>query len=155
MQKIRFRFAPIHCRARGALLGVLMAVCLAGRVQASTSVAFDPPVLDFGDVAVGTTANRTVIITNLGPDTFAASGAWAYGVASKGKTNDFDILPVDACYFLAPGQSCFLTLTFTPASAGLKRGTFRMYDNVVVNGQVQVPLVGTLELRGRGVKPPR
>jgi Abnormal spindle-like microcephaly-assoc'd, ASPM-SPD-2-Hydin len=155
MQEIRFRFAPIHCRARGALLGLLVAVCLAGRVQAATSVAFTPPVLDFGDVVVGTTSMKTVIVTNLGPDTFAALGAWAWGTDSQGKVDQFELVPLDTCYYLAPGSSCVLTFSFTPASVGNKHGTFRMYDNVEVNGQVQVPLVGTLGLRGRGVKPPR
>jgi Abnormal spindle-like microcephaly-assoc'd, ASPM-SPD-2-Hydin len=129
-----------------------MAICLAGRAQASTSVAFDPPVLDFGDVVVGTTSTQTVIVTNVGPETLEG---WYWSVDFQGKVDYYGFLLQHDCFSLAPGSSCVLTFSFTPASVGNKRGTFSMYDHVVVNGQDQFPLVGTVGLRARGLKPPR
>ena len=87
-------------------------------------VAFSPPGLDFGPVSMGTTSSgRTVQLTN--------SGSAALTITSVTASGDFQ--STDNCprgpATLAAGNSCTITVTFTPTAPGARTGTLTVTDN--------------------------
>ncbi len=112
------------------------------------SLTVSPSQIEFGDVAVGNSASKTITITNTGPAATAGS--------SIQEGPNTDSVPTDflnsSCFFaeLSPGASCETTVTFKP----LQSGTFTAY----FSASAQSPTGGgpffkssLIQLRGSGV----
>ncbi len=81
-------------------------------VMLGTVVEFQPDTLDFGAVSVGKNASLTTQLTNIRNSTLEISSIttpWGKGAFSQ--TNNCGNR-------VAPGQSCTITVTFTPPTAG-------------------------------------
>ncbi len=97
---------------------VLDSVTLVGSTFASP-LATNPPTLDFGPVPLGSSRQLSLQLTNqtilpLALEQLTATGDFALDLSSCQR----DGAP------LAAGQSCSVTLTFTPTARGLRSGTF-------------------------------
>jgi len=108
-------------------------VTLAG---VGTDVVLSPSPLVFGDIHVGTTANRTV--------TFANISAASLNISSISVSAGFS--QTNTCgTTLTSGSSCTINVQFTPASSGsFITGTLTVVDDGVGSPQ-------TVALSGRGV----
>ena len=88
--------------------------------------------LAFGNVAVGTTATRTLTITNTGNDTLLMSGLlFPQGFAT-----------MSGSLSIAPGGSTSVSITFTPPTAGAFGGTIRALGTQT-SGVDTIPVSGT------------
>jgi hypothetical protein len=96
---------------------------------------FSRKLVDFGAVAVGTTATQQVTVSNIGTAAFymypSSWGGIGFGDQPSG------------CFavWVSPGSSCTLTLSFTPPSEGSFSGMVHMYTTDF-SGQ-QIDLTGT------------
>jgi len=101
-------------------------------------VTFSPGMLDFGDQWVGTTSSpRTVTLSNSGNTPLIISDVVATG----------DYGQASACVgTLATGDSCTITVTFTPTATGPRTGTVAVSDNAWASPQ-------TVTLSGAGSMP--
>jgi len=103
------------------------------------AVSLSPTSLTFGKVLVGgTSAGKTVILTNSGSATLNISNVVVSGdFAQTTSTN-----PCGST--LAVGQSCKIKVVFTPTQIGTRTGTLSIYDDAP-NSPQTVPLSGTGE----------
>jgi chitodextrinase len=112
-----------------------MATALGG---SSPAVSLSALSLDFGNQAVSTASvPRAVAVTNGGTATLNLTGISLSGAqaADFAQTND-------CAASLAPGSSCTINVTFTPASTGTRNGSLLITDNAPGNPH-SVSLVGT------------
>jgi hypothetical protein len=90
-------------------------------------VSFNSGSLNFGPVTIGTTASRSVLLANLGPDALTITNSMVTGVNAA----DFASLngnpPCGGS--IASGATCRLTFTFTPSLMGRETAAFYVYDN--------------------------
>jgi hypothetical protein len=92
-----------------------------GTVAASPQLAVTPALLNFGDVAVGTTATQ--------PITMSASGA-AVTVSSDSSSNSqFVLNGAGFPLTIAAGQSVSFNVAFTPKSSGTESGSLSFASN--------------------------
>lgn len=116
-------------------------------VAGTAAIGFSPRLADFGAVALGTTsAWHTIALTNAGaaplvPSALVINGPDPYDFATLSYGDPGDCAVGRA---VAPGSSCMLNFTFTPASAGARSA------QLVVDAPQLASLV-TLPLRGSGV----
>lgn len=103
--------------ARRLVLAAPIALALLAPASASAAGALtiDPAEVDFGAQAVGTSAERSVSVRNLGPDPVLLTDVYLVGDVDPfdfagGTCSDVD--PI------AAGAECQLTLKFAPAAAG-------------------------------------
>jgi hypothetical protein len=85
-------------------------VVVTGTASGVAQVTIEPTAIDFGDVAVGESADSTVTLTNRG--TASASGAVTTTCASE----SFRIVSGGGAWTLAPGQTRTITLRFGPTT---------------------------------------
>jgi iron transport multicopper oxidase len=114
-----------------------------GRLQFSTQA------VDFGNVAVGSTASRTFTISNVGGTTVTINKSKPpFGGAFGASTS----LPEGTA--IAPGQTVTETVTFTPTSAGPASAAWLITGNDVTGPQqVQFSGVGTAVASSAGGSP--
>jgi hypothetical protein len=106
-------------------------------VTASTAVTVTPTSLAFGNVTVGdVSAAQTVTITNTGTATLNITGISTSGDFSQ--TNTCSAL----LNVLNPGQSCAISVSFSPTSSGARNGSLSISDTAVGSPQ-SVALSGT------------
>jgi len=101
------------------------------------TLAIKPLSLDFGLLEVGlSSASQTITVTNVskGPVTFT-------GVATNGDYAQADNCPAT----LDPGQSCAVSVTFSPTAAGTRPGSVTLSDNSVGSPEQTIALTGTGE----------
>ena len=106
-----------------------------------------PGSLSFGSVTAGTTSQLQILtFTNTGAVTLTVTGSGMTGpnpdmfIVNPGSTNPCpEQLPAD---FL-PGQSCNLSVSFAPTSAGPKSATLTISSNDPTRPTLSVPLSGT------------
>jgi hypothetical protein len=103
--------------------------------------------LNFGQVTLGTSAVGEVTLTDTGanPITFKKSGV------SGNAYKEFVVSTTGCASELTTGQSCSLSVTFTPAYARLRSATLGV--QVVVHGTSKTAATATGALSGSGVKP--
>ncbi len=103
-------------------------------------VAFDVSPVDFGDVAIGLSADRTVVVTNTG------NAPWRLTYAHM--TGGPFAMPSTTCAdaWVAPGGTCSVTVRFRPTVAGASAAELQL------TGADQV--MWPLPLRGTGVVVP-
>jgi hypothetical protein len=98
----------------------------------SEAVTAAPGSLSFGQVAVGTKATLSVVLTNVRP--------WNKTLISVGTTGGaFSVSGPAFPVVLTPGKSIELSITFTPNALGLTSGKAFIYSGVRLN----IPLTGT------------
>ncbi|MCL5671333.1 MAG: SBBP repeat-containing protein, partial [Acidobacteria bacterium] len=106
-------------------------------VTSATAVTLTPSSLSFGSVTVGGSSSpQSVTVTNTGTQTLNISGISASGDFTQ--TNTCGAL----LNTLAPGQSCSVSVTFTPTASGGRSGALSVSDNAVGSPQTVV-LSGT------------
>src|SRR5580704_4567139 len=103
---------------------------------AGTGVTSDPTVaspssISFGQVPVGTSSTKTVVVTN--------NRSWMVTISGFQTTGgEFSVSGPATPLTLAAGQSVTLSITFTPQSASLAGGSV-----FVTGGHLNVPFTGT------------
>ena len=104
-------------------------------VTTATAVTVTPTSLSFGDVMVGkTSAAQSVTITNTGTQTLTFSKFQTSGDYSQTNTCTTNTLNV--------GQSCTVSVTFSPVASGARNGSLSISDDATGSPQV-VALSGT------------
>jgi uncharacterized protein (DUF2141 family) len=106
-----------------------------------------PGSLNFGSVATGTTSqSQTLTLTNTGAVTLTVTASGMTGpnpemfIVNPGSTNPCpEQLPAD----LLPGQGCTLSVSFSPATAGMKNATLTINSSDPTKPVLSVPLSGT------------
>jgi hypothetical protein len=89
-------------------------------------LTFTPSSLAFTGVAVGTTASKTVTVTNSGASTITISAVSASG----------DYTATGCVGALAPTKTCTLSVTFKPATLGTTTGAVALTDNTIVSPEI-------------------
>ncbi|MBN2192615.1 MAG: choice-of-anchor D domain-containing protein [Polyangiaceae bacterium] len=85
-----------------------------GSTPVDASLELDRSRMDFGTIVLGATATDTFTVTNRGAST---SGIPRISLSSSGLADSLTTTGCDAA--LAPGESCSLTISVTPAELGL------------------------------------
>lgn len=122
------------------LVGVLLAGCGANVVQGNPHssqpmLSANPSNLDFGNVAVGTTASLNITLTNTGSANLIVSQASVSGSA-------FLLTGLATPLTVAPGQSSSSTIKFSPQAAGPSTGTISFTTNAT-SSVVSLPVSGS------------
>ncbi|WP_227545919.1 choice-of-anchor D domain-containing protein [Marinobacter fonticola] len=102
---------------------------------ATPNIAASPEDVSFGAVQVGTTAERTVTVSN--------TGAAALNIAAiniNGATSEF--MQTNDCATVAPDASCAVTVTYTPASAQAGNADLVIESDDPDSASLTVPLNG-------------
>jgi outer membrane protein OmpA-like peptidoglycan-associated protein len=101
-----------------------------------------PTSLNFGIVRVGTTsAAQTITVENTGSGALTITNIELTG----GNTGDFAFTPTTFPITVAAGSSTPISVTFTPAAAGLRSTTLRISNDDPDENPVDVALSGTGE----------
>ena len=108
-----------------------LGVQLQGDGQTSSTLTASPSVVSFGQVAVGASSTRTVVLTN-----DRHYKVQIYGWQAKG--GGFSVTGPALPLTLNSGQSVTVKAKFTPSSAGISSG-----DIFVSNEGLNIPLSGT------------
>lgn len=119
-----------------------------------TFVSLSPPVLNFGNVPVGSTAALSATLTNDSTSTVSLTGMNVTGTVPTSGWGLLTGLPTVAYAVqgttcgsnLSPGKSCTFTVTFTPVIAGTAAGSFEVTDNEADSPQ-------SIALTGQGIQP--
>lgn len=104
-----------------------------GTALAVGTLAATPATLDFGTREVGTTtAAQSIVVANAGSATVAVTGVTASG----------DYAQANNCTTLATGETCTISITFTPTATGPRPGSVSVASNAS-NSPLTVNLAGT------------
>ena len=114
-----------------AMLAVLLPWAAPSSAQ-TAPLTVSPTSLVFGSQRVGTTSpSRFVTLTNHLPNALAISTA--------GVTGDFAVTRNTCGASIGPGQRCFIEITATPTTVGVRAGQLS-----IASGSAATPLVVTL-----------
>ncbi|WP_334110886.1 choice-of-anchor D domain-containing protein, partial [Thermodesulfitimonas autotrophica] len=137
----------VSLRVNGAIPEDLRSLWLkvtdAGRATATSSIRFvkpeisvSPPNVDFGEVVLGYTVNRTITVANAGYMDLQIEGTALTGSPCIRLAGE---LPET----LAPGESCTLTAIFAPEAPGPATAAFTITSNDPDEGTLSILLTGT------------
>jgi Abnormal spindle-like microcephaly-assoc'd, ASPM-SPD-2-Hydin len=107
-----------------SFLAVAALVALPGAFAASSPLrllTLSPAVIPLGNVAVGSTTEKTVTLTNAGDEPLTLTSDEAFGYNGNFSVNS------GTCTLgttLAPGASCTFTVSSSPSKIGAIRGQF-------------------------------
>ncbi len=118
-----------------------------GNTPVGASLEIDRSRMDFGTIALGTTATDTFTVTNRGA---SISGVPSVIVESGGAPDPVVVSGCDAA--LAPGESCSLTLRVTPPDLGLFDAFVRITADPGTDPYLSIYVVG--QASGFEVSPP-
>ena len=104
------------------------------------AVALDVANVNFSGQVVGTSATRTVTVTNTGNATLTISGTNVSGTSFARAAGGSCATSFPAT--LAAGASCTVVLTFTPATATSYTGALTLTSNAPGSGTATLPLSG-------------
>jgi FlaG/FlaF family flagellin (archaellin) len=123
--------------------GTLQTVSLTGTGAAVTTVSLTPVSLSFSNQAVATTsAAKTVTVKNTGKGQLTFSN-----IAISGADSGDFAQTVNTCTgSIAPGKTCIVEVTFTPAATSKRSASLELTDDAQGSPQA-VPLSGTGELQ--------
>ena len=121
--------------ARLAALQVVTSTAPAPRPQ-GPQASLSTTLVDFGSVPAGSTASRTVTLTNTG------TSPLHLGVPMVFMATDLDVATDCTNRTLAPGQHCTFTLTFSPGS-GARLNTSVFINDDTPRGREQIDVRGT------------
>jgi C1A family cysteine protease len=99
-------------------------------------ISVSPASLKFGYVGINRYSSKVVKVTNNG------SAPLDLQSVTIGGTHANQFSETHGCAQLAPGQSCPITVTFSPTTAGNKSAALQIYSNDPVRNSVSVPLSG-------------
>ncbi len=103
-------------------------------VIGAPDIAVDPTSLDFGEIFIGATEERTFIVSNPGTDNLDITDI----------TSDNPVFDANPKSFtLAPRAAQIVTATFSPTDPGPTSGTFTIYSNDPDEPTVTVDVAGT------------
>lgn len=107
----------------------------------------DDLALPFGGVEVGQSASADLTVSNVGTATLSLSSVAALDVLMP----PFAIT-ADTCsaQFLAPTQSCVITITYSPVDAASSNDTFNLRSDDVDEGDLTIAVSGSGTLAERG-----
>jgi len=118
-----------------------------GDTPVEASLDLDRSRMDFGTIALGTTATDTFTVTNRGA---SISGVPSISVDASGAP---DAVVVSGCEAaLAPGESCALTIRVTPPELGLFDTSVRLTADPGTDPHLSIYVVGRVS--GFEVSPP-
>jgi hypothetical protein len=110
---------------------------LLGQGISNAALQASPNVLGFGDVAVGTSATLTVMVTN--PNS-VATGPIAATFSGTDKAMFQSV--ASTCTTLAPNATCAIDIAFSPTSLGLKTAAISLTTPVIAGVSVAVSGAG-------------
>src|ERR1700730_3552678 len=115
---------------------LLAALILAGCASSSGTFTASPSSLSFGNVAIGSSSNQSLMLTNSGTaaSTVTQIAASVGGFRIKGPS-----LPLT----LAGGQSATFTTTFAPTAIGSISGTISITRSELTSTRVSIASVPT------------
>jgi hypothetical protein len=102
-----------------------------------TQLKLSPTALNFGSVAEGATAQLSLTVTNTGTVSVTGITTSLSGI----NAGDFAVTVPCALATLTPGQSCMMTVAFTPSSVGPRSVTLAV-NSSDLNGPQLVALSG-------------
>ncbi|HOS04166.1 MAG TPA: choice-of-anchor D domain-containing protein, partial [Candidatus Hydrogenedentes bacterium] len=140
LEKVEYLYFGVAKPTSGHKLYIddVWAVSFAETDPATTPVVGALPKTDFGDVPVKSPVQINLPVSNVGAASLQVSSVSIAGV----NASDFSA-PVTP-FTVAPGATHNVSVTFTPASPGLKSASFVLTHNRSVNGVTTVaPLSGT------------
>ncbi len=109
-----------------------------GLSQNAPDISLSTTSVDFGTVPVSTTSERSISILNNGFDNL-----YIYQIVVRGKdAGMFDIDTNCINKSLPLGESCNITVKFSPSSTGLKTGELVIYSNDPDDFKVEITLKG-------------
>ena len=121
--------------AQGGLLDPVL-VPLAGRAG-GPAIVVTPAALHFGNIAVGTTHSRLLLVENRGLEALIVSQVDGDAAATGAFTTDATAFTLD------PGASTVVTATYAPISAGPAASQVRFHSNDAINPQLDVAVEGS------------
>ncbi len=104
-----------------------------------------PNPVDFGPVALGSSGQATLSVSNPGTATLELTNASLTG-ADPGDFSVTGLSPSCAGHAVQPGATCMVTLAFTPGAQGPRSATFTLTDNAN-------PTTQSVTLTGVGTQP--
>ncbi len=146
--QLSFAFSPSKLGIRaaefladyGAPAGPASLFLTGDGVTAVRSVGFSPVPVNFGDAVAGMTVTQTVQIDNLGTATVTVNGFKIAGADAADFSVQSSTCTTGSGQIL-PGQSCSVTLGFTPAATGQRQAVLKVVDNAAGSPQ-SLPLAG-------------
>jgi hypothetical protein len=115
-------------------------------METNPNITVDPASVSFGQVTVGTSANRTVTISNDGTAALTITG-----VALDG-ANASEFMQTNTCSTVGIGSDCSVALSFTPNGQGARNANLTITSDDPDSPSVQVPVSGQgFEDTGTGV----
>ncbi|HVI06771.1 MAG TPA: choice-of-anchor D domain-containing protein, partial [Candidatus Binatia bacterium] len=147
---VQVTFTPTATGARNGSVTIVDSA--AGHTVVLSGVGFDPTEglsvgnLTFGSQTIGTTSATQIA-------TFTNNASSPLNVTSIVATGDFGVTSSNCpslAVVLAPGASCTLAVTFSPAAAGVRNGQLTINDN---NGTQLIVLTGTGAVAGVSLSP--
>jgi hypothetical protein len=137
---IQVIFAPVAVGTRAGTLSIAttastlpLTVTLTG-TGTQSQLQVTPTSLNFGSIALGASANLALSLTNAGSAPVANLAATI--------TGDYAVTVPCPSTSLAPGQSCAMTVSFTPTATG-SRPSALILTSSDPNSPINVPLNGT------------
>ena len=125
-------FCIPHCG-----IGMAGSVTVSGPPSA-INLQIDPASVDYGNVIVGQTADRTITITNGSSSTGTLTGTVG------NPTDPFSVISGSGAFSLTPAQSQSVTIRFSPSAAGPFNGALQITHNATnQTSPTTVPLSGT------------
>ncbi len=106
------------------------------------TLSFNPGVLTFGAVNVGSSVVATVGVYN--------SGDADVHFTNAATSDPQYVITLNNCSTVSPGNQCALQVTFTPAAAGVQAATLSLTDDATGSPQ-SIPLDGTGEAQTQTV----
>ena len=103
--------------------------------QTLPSLVLESPLLDFGSVRVGSSTTASIGIANLGSAPLDVTGLSV--------TSGWMVVSPQTPFFLQPGGSTTVTLSFTPTVSGSATGTLTVTTNDPSSGTATVTLTGS------------
>lgn len=115
-------------------------------METNPNISTDPTSVAFGQVTVGTSANRTVTISNDGTEALNITGI------TLGGANASEFFETNNCSIVAINDSCAVDLVFTPNGQGARSASLTINSNDPDSPSVQVAIAGSgFEDVGTGV----
>lgn len=114
---------------------VSVALAGVGQLQPMPEIGVSGASVDFGSIEIGTSADRTITVTN--------SGTAALNVTDASlANNDAFVIKSTSCDIVAPGASCAIVVTYTAASSASASDTLTIASNDEDEAVVTVALTG-------------
>ncbi|MFQ6094283.1 MAG: choice-of-anchor D domain-containing protein, partial [bacterium] len=113
-------------------------ISLSGQGCSRPEIAVNPPSWDYGDVGVGSFADKSFVVSNDGCQNLEVTGTSLVGTDA----DQFAIVGGGGAFTVNQGGAHIIVVRFSPTSAGTKNATLRIMSNDPDEGTKDVPLSG-------------